>query len=1056
MIGKRRGIPSRWHNKWRGCIAFALILAVFCTLAMTAYAEKENETVVTKLADDGTENGSVVNSTDSELEPVSASIIFYKTTTGGGNFTSKAFRFRVVRVSDKNGNPWTGADETVISNNGIITVSAGPNMSTVSATFSIQNLTAPKEDQASYYYKISEITDPESGWSYDDREFVIRIIVFDFNGSLLVPGQGMEWFCNGQSYDLKGGGSPIPPNEFNTFINEYSGADGTAGRLRVKKNDFNETPPNPDEVFEFQLSKNGVPVDLSASDITIRKVSGKGSYAGTDLKNGKFTLKFDTEIQISGLPAGAYSITELVAGYVIRYVVDGGPSTSGSTANVTINEGAEASVVFTNTGTGSNTRLTIRKRLSGDYASWGADENTVFHAKILDSRGRYLTFNGTAPNYTMSGISAAGSEIRFSARQPAVISGIPAGVVGTVVEIIPDGAHYTASYSGNNFTISDGANGGAEVTVTNTYEDHGVGNLTITKRLAGSYDDWSVDENTVFNAKIKDITNAGNVYYLDFKHLPNGNYEAVAIGTGNPTIQFSAGKPVVLSLLWDNRVYEVEEASGVSYTVSYSGNGVRLPEGGNMNVTVINTFKHGEGNLVISKRLAGNPGDWGVDESTVFTARLRDMTDNNYVFFELQADGTYLAVGNSDSGTPSNDKRELVRFSAGSTAITHGLWSSHTYKVEETGGLHYTASYSGNSSTLPEGGNLNVTITNTFEHGIGNIVIGKALEGFPGDWNVDEDTVFLARVKDVTDGNYVLFQLQPNGTYQAFANSGSSTPTQDARELVRFTASSPAVLTGLWANQEYAVEEVSGLHYTATYHGEGSMAPQKMPEDGNISVTITNTYEPSGGDNGGGGDTGRLKVAKANFIKTPAKPHEAFSFVVRRDGKPVDLTAGKINIRKTGGSGVYRATNLRNGGFTLTYDTEVTIDGLPLGVYTVAEYATGYIISTEVINKSGTGSNAVDLSVIFTNEEAGPGDDEPDDNVEIEVPLIPRDEMPTDDRDNGGGTTVPTTTSPGGGAPRTGDDKPDNILLFLLAAAFIGTGVALYFRQKARNNKKEE
>ena len=1096
MTRKRRGVSAKRKNVWISCLVLALIVAVICAYSLTAFAESAEGPSVRPLGPDTeTEPGDGPDSIDQEPdteeepeepeeEPPAATvppastidlttgtvITFYKTTTGGGRFDTESFSFQVVRVADRLGNPWSGTDETVLGGNGIVTVEAGPNKVAVPAVFSIDNLTAPT-GQSSYFYKVSEIKNPNSGWNYDEREFVIRVMVVEVDGNLVVPRQGQEWFYNGVSYDAKGGGNPFPPNDYNTFINENTGSDTPLGRLRVKKNDFNETPAYPDETFEFQLiDSDGAPFDLTTPGVTIRRVGGVGVYTGTDLRNGKFTLTYDTEVQIAGLPVGDYTISEYVVGYEISYAVEDGPGVVGSVANVSVNDGKETSVVFTNVEIDAETSLTIRKRLDGEFQSWGVGDNTFYRAKIIDARGRYLTFSGTAPNYTFTGTSTTGSEIRFSVNQAAVITGIPIGTIITVEEIIPSGAFFTVQYSNNGIAIPGGVNRSAETVVTNFYEldDHGVGNITISKVLAGSYSDWGVDENTVFMARVKDVTDPGNIYYLDFLNQADGNYEAVAVGTGNPYVQFTAARPVILSMLWDDRVYEVEEIGGANFTAQYSTNNFAMHEGGNVNVAVTNTYTHGLGKLVISKRLAGSPGDWGIDESTVFSARIKDLADNNYVLFALQPDGSYEAVGNNNSPNPTSNPGELVRFTAGSPAILGGLWAGRYYEVVEVGGANYTISYTGNNLYLPENGNMNVTITNTFEHGTGRLVIGKTLEGFPGDWGVNDSTVFSARVKDVTDNNYLLFILQDDGTYLAFANNGSPTPTRDARELVHFTAGMPIVLTGLWANHLYIVEEIGGRGFTATYQGRASMQPQMLPEGGNMLVSITNTFEPGGGD-GNGGDKGRLRVSKANFTSTPAHPHEAFTFIVRRDGNPMDLTSGGLSVRKTGGLGNYLPVDLRNGRFTLTYDTEVTIEGLPLGVYTVTEYASGYIKSHAVINNLGShsddGTAAVDITILFTNEEVNggdnppsppgdrpetprPGGNDPDEDLTVEVPLFPLGEYPTTPEEPNQ-PFVPEL-------PRTGlNPTVVTILLLLLPVSFTGVVLSYYFRQKLCKSKED-
>jgi len=1323
MIRKRHGALLKKHVRWYSCILFALIIAAACVLPPSVFADNENDTGTT-----GGEVSLTSESSGEEPKTIGTTITIYKTTTGDNTLTPKEFRFRVVRVTDISGNtPWTD-DETII-NGGDNTVRAvvGPNVTEYSIGITIENLTVTNnaqdepKDQKKYYYKITEVDGNDGIWTYDGRAFVVRILVAEVGGNLMVPRQGQEWFHNQISYDKKGGGNPVPPNEYNTFVNV--GKEVPKGSLSVKKSAFNQNPEYPDEMFQFTLRSVKNPsayFSLSAdSGIIIRRVGLDGTYAGTDLAKGIFMLAYNTEVLIIGLPEGEYTINEFNDGYQVSYLLKDGTSDTTNTATVTVSEDTTNSVVFTNNEEGAGKRLIIEKSLAGEYESWGVGEDTVFRARVMDARGRYLTFSGAAPNYTYTGTSVAGSEVRFSQKQSAAIAGIPIGTQCKVEEIPFGGTPCIRSYDKDVVIIPES---GSDVTVrvTNTYtiDINDVENLTISKKLEGSPEDWGVDDNTIFTARIRDITVSGDEYDLHFMPRADGDYDAVPIGTGITEVQFTASKPVVLYKLWTDRVYKVEETGGAGYETESTGDKVKLLKGGNMHVTVTNTYESGAGNLIISKRIAGSPGDWGVDEKTVFTAKIKDINANEYVLLAPQKDGSYVYKGISGSGVPASGLTDTVRFKAGSPAIISELDRDRVYKVEEQGvGTHFTTTYN-SSTTSPEfsmdgSGNTNIFITNTYKHGTGNLIIRKKFEGLPADWGVDENTIFYVRVKDNTDGNYLLFQENElNGTFRAFANNGSPDPGVDDRELLELTAGNPIILTGLWANHEYLVVEVPGLHYSAkcessterfpeggnmhvtvinTYErGKGHLVIKKdlagspgdwgvsdntefwvrvkempggnyllfdlqsggeykadgnsgsgtptdnpreliritpsrayvisglepnceyvveevggarytaaytgnnatLPEDSNMNVIITNTFIPyrpntpndadepgkgslviskrlagspgefgvngntvfsarvkdmtngnyvllarqpdgsylavgnsssasatndsrelvrftsgstvtirglqsncvyaveevggayytaaytgnnvmlpdggvmgvtitntygddgdgDGGDDGDGDDKGRLVIKKANFSKTPANPHEAFTFFVKKDGDPVDLTAVGLRIRKTGGSGEYIASDLKKGSFTLTYDTEVTIDGLPLGRYTVAEYAAGYIKSYKLTDNSrmqADGTAITDVTVIFTNEEIDgdsprPDDGSADDYFEVEVPLVPLADIESPQRN----TQQAFSDDVPSNMPTTGIGTASALLLPLIVI-LTGAAVFIFFRIKA-------
>jgi len=547
----------------------------------------------------------------------------------------------------------------------------------------------------------------------------------------------------------------------------------------------------------------------------------------------------------------------------------------------------------------------------------------------------------------------------------------------------------------------------AYVTVTNTYE-HNTGSLIINKKLAGSPGDWGVNDATAFTARVKDLT--GNNYVL-FEHQPNGTYKAVGNNnSANPTndlrelVRFTAGSKAEMTNLWAGRQYKVEETGGNHYTTSYNKSTVSFPSKGREEVVITNDYEHGTGSLVISKKLTGNPEDWGVDDTTVFTARVKDITNNNYVFFDLLPDGTYWANGNNGSPEPSDNPRELVRFTAGSSAVMNNLWAGYVYQVEETEGEHYTASYQGNGVSFPTSGNMNVVITNDYEHGTGSLVISKKLTGCPGDWSVDDATVFTARVKDVTDNNFVLFDLQSDGTYWANGNNGSPEPSDNPRELVRFTAGNSAELTNLWAGQIYEIVETGAEYYTPSYEGN----EVSFPESGNMIVVVTNDYEHG---------TGSL-VIKKKLTGAPGDwgVNDGTAFTV----KIKDITGGNYLLFKTDpeADGSYWCVGNNVDGLsepyagattmelTVTAKTSLAVVNLWSNhVYEIEElagngYTTSYINNVEVLPNGQSGT----VTVVNNYEPK-----ESTTTTTTTKPIVPSGTNPTTTRPS---TTWPTTTSP--------------------------------------------
>ena len=107
-----------------------------------------------------------------------------------------------------------------------------------------------------------------------------------------------------------------------------------------------------------------------------------------------------------------------------------------------------------------------------------------------------------------------------------------------------------------------------------------------------------------------------------------------------------------------------------------------------------------------------------------------------------------------------------------------------------------------------------------------------------------------------------------------------------------------------------------------------------------------------------------------------------FTYTVKCGGSAVDLTG---IIKQTGGSGIFDATDLENGIFSMTRDTTVTIYDLTPGIYTVTEDAKGYAITYKVYGReeSATEWNSAEtagvdviedgtVEIVFTNVKYSP------------------------------------------------------------------------------------
>ena len=407
--------------------------------------------------------------------------------------------------------------------------------------------------------------------------------------------------------------------------------------------------------------------------------------------------------------------------------------------------------------------------------------------------------------------------------------------------------------------IVEFGNGAGKITFTNAWKGGGgttstpAGSIEISKTLAGSYRDWGVDNNTEFKAYIKDVTN--DVYVRLTGAGPQ--YDFKETGATGDLITFSAGKSAVVNNLPANVTYKVEEV--IEEKAHYSAGGSLalakpLEEGKTEEITVVNTYVHGTGYLIISKNLAGNFADWGVNASTIFTAKIKDVTNNNYLLFKEtpESDGSYWCVGNDVDGLSeaySGTPIKYIPFSAGKAAKVTNLWSGLKYEVQENPGAHYTTLYIGNNTTFPEGENRTVTVSNLFMHGTGKLVISKSLAGSYDSYGVGNSTEFKVKIWDETGKNFLLFKdvKESDGSYRCVGNEVdglSETYTGKTVTELAVSAGRPLYLSNLWANCAYSVHEVSGGgSYSAGYIGNGGMLPGSgdAPE-ANITITVVNTY----------------------------------------------------------------------------------------------------------------------------------------------------------------------------------------------------------------------
>ena len=417
----------------------------------------------------------------------------------------------------------------------------------------------------------------------------------------------------------------------------------------------------------------------------------------------------------------------------------------------------------------SSGQLVIHKELSGYIADWAIDYSTLFYARVWDipniaspnerNLKMFERIRISTNNYFFRNIGhidrVSGSyvfygnydglvyitEIPFSVDSPALLTGLPVGpnkhyFVEEFFEDIRFTDHITVEYSFNNgegidtVTYDEGIvinaleNKTLSVRIRNIYGP-GQELRVIVKELEGHPGDWGVDGFTIFYAQIIPTTTtpAALHFVLEedgrFRYVPEHYLwqypEAVT------DIPFSAARRAFLIGLDPFETYHVVELgtgnpfeTGFTTRIEYDRTGIE--HGGNVIARVINTYKHGVGQLTIKKDLVNPPYD--VDGDTMFYATVHDRTDrDNLLFIPVNdATNTWRAVGNDFDGLSEYVQSQVhnkIPFSVNKPAVLTNLWSGRVYIVEEVPG-NFISATPHQPEFMWNGDSLTVTVTNTF------------------------------------------------------------------------------------------------------------------------------------------------------------------------------------------------------------------------------------------------------------------------------------------------------------------------------------------------------
>ena len=472
--------------------------------------------------------------------------------------------------------------------------------------------------------------------------------------------------------------------------------------------------------------------------------------------------------------------------------------------------------------------LTISKKLTGAWENWLTKDNekdTVYRAKVWDvtetdpSKHNFLLFKSTPePDgsywcvtnnvFGEPYLGATISEVPFTVNKPVTLTNLWAESTYWVEEV--DDYHFTPVYKTLGSLETDGTfylayhDDEAEVEITNDYE-HALGDLVISKKLAGGYADRNVSEATEFYAQVRDVTpsaggpdygpillfiqggspeeEAGNVAVGPYSYWCVGNMGFLTdprYNLGNPDeaqirqmiadkvildrVPFSADHAAVVRNLWitdmehNPEYYRVDEIvpAGSPYTVGYIGNnepGVH----DELTFTKLDVYDEKKDEMYDNIRVEVINTYEQATGGLILGKRLAgdygdySVTGDTFFHAKIKAGSQYLIFDEANACTGADGIGTAVSFSVNSSATLRNI-PVGTVTVEEVTGAGYAASYSAESLPILSGVNAVLTVTNTYELKTGEsgqkalIQFNKQVLNYPGG-----DMAFTFILTEVTD-----------------------------------------------------------------------------------------------------------------------------------------------------------------------------------------------------------------------------------------------------------------------------------------------------------------
>ena len=633
----------------------------------------------------------------------------------------------------------------------------------------------------------------------------------------------------------------------------------------------------------------------------------------------------------------------------------------------------------------NNWTATLTKLQPGEYTVSEVEESTKVNGyELINVSGDNVTVsiaNNVAENVTITneysklgslriektvvggGDAAAGKEYEFeiagpdgysnkvtvAANSSVTIDNLKPGTY-TVKEVNGDIDGYDLEVTGNGVAVVEVGQNETVVPITNNYKE--LGSLTVRK-------------NVVVNGG---SIPADKVFYFDITG-PNG-YSTTLELTANTVKTLDKLVPGVYTVT--ERTAEAQ-VSGYSLTVTADGNAT-VPEGGEAEVTVTNTYDQQVGSIEITKKVVGGNA----------------ITANKTYTFDITNDktGNTVSVSITGEGTARVDNLAI-----GSYTVTERDANVEGYRLNVTGEGTVTVTM---DDIIP------VEITNTYDQIVGSLTITKNVVG--------------GENAGAANKEYTFYVTGPDGY----------------SETVRITGNGSATLENLVPGTYTVTEENASIPgYRYEVNGQGSVV---VIADTESHITVTNIYT----------ELRNIPVVKewyVNGIRTAAPDNAVITVRLYADGVP---EGSAITISA--------ATNWFGSFNDLPVYAE---DGHMISYFVVEDSFENWISTTSGNAEAGfVITNSTTTTTPDQPDEDQPDEPEPEidrpepDIPEPDIPLtdIPDEDIPTTEIPN---TETPLVDIPDidiplfDMVPETGDDSKLALWISLMIASGLGISAIL-------------